>query len=86
MVFAPAPEVAAQVGNVLVDYGADPDSRNQDGMSLSAAASAEAVGCIQVAEGMARLWSRTQGSPANRIGPILWWVLGREFVSERGKG
>ncbi len=68
MVFAPAPDIAAQLGNALVDYGADPDSRDQDGMSLLAAASAEAAVCIQVAKGMARLRGRTQGSPANRIG------------------
>lgn len=68
MVFAPAPDITDQVGNVLVDYGADPDSRDQDGMSLLAAASAEAAVCIQVAEGIARLRGRTQGSSANRIG------------------
>lgn len=51
MVFAPAPGIAAQLG--YVDYGADPDSCDQDGMSLLAAASAEAAVCIQVAKGIA---------------------------------
>ncbi len=53
MVFAPAPGIAAQLGYLLVDYGADPDSCDQDGMSLLAAASAEAAVCLQVAKGIA---------------------------------
>lgn len=64
--------VAAQLSNVLLDHRADPGSRDQDGISLLAVASAAAAVRLPAAKAVACRRVRTQGSPANRVGCTSW--------------